>query len=316
MKLGIVMDPITKINPHHDSTLAMLWEAEARGWMIYYFEAQDLMVKNGEARGRARLLNVFHDYDHWFAFQEELEIALSDLDIILMRKDPPFDQEYLYLTQILSVAERAGTLVANKPQTLRDANEKLIIAEFAQCCAPTLVASQLELLKAFWQEEKDIVCKPLDAMGGASIFRIAPQDKNANVIFETLTQKETRHVMVQRYISEIVEGGDKRIIMVNGEPVPYALARVPGKGEWRGNIAAGATPVAQPLTERDYWICSQVGPYLREKGIYFAGLDVIGDYLTEVNITSPTCIRELDAQCDTNISNQLFDELEKLHALR
>lgn len=316
MKLGIVMDPIAKIIPHHDSTLAMLWEAEDRGWPIYYFEPQDLFLRNGEAGGRAHILNVFRDYDHWFAFQEELEVLLGDLDIIMMRKDPPFDQEFLYLTQILSAAERAGALVVNKSQMLRDANEKIIIAEFADCCAPTLVASQIDLLKAFWREEQDIVCKPLDAMGGASVFRIAPQDKNATVIFENLTQKETRHVMVQRYISEIIEGGDKRIILINGEPVPQALARVPKEGEWRGNIAAGATAVAQPLTGRDSWICSQVGPYLREKGVYFAGLDIIGDYLTEVNITSPTGIRELDIQCGANISKQLLDCLEKICASR
>ncbi|HVY53796.1 MAG TPA: glutathione synthase [Gammaproteobacteria bacterium] len=312
MKLGVVMDPIAAINSRHDATLSLLWEAEARGWPIYYFEPNDLYIVNGKAFGRARLLNVFRDNEHWFALHEPFEVALSELDVMLMRKDPPVNDEFIYLTYILELAEKEGVLIVNKPQTLRDANEKLITAEFADCCVPTVVTSRIDLLRSFWQKEQDIVCKPLHVMGGTSVFRIQPQDQNATVIFETLTEKETRHVMAQRYIPAILQEGDKRIILINGEPFPMALARIPQKGEWRGNIVAGAKPVAQPLSERDYWICSQVGPYLKQKGVYFAGIDVIGDYLTEINVTSPSCIRELDEQCNSNISAQLFDCLKTL----
>lgn len=310
MKLGVVMDPIQNIDPSHDSTLALLWEAAARGWPIYYFESQDLFLRDGKAHGAARRLKVFRDTKNWFAFEAQQEMVLSDLDLILLRNDPPFDQTYLYLTHLLEMAEQAKVLVVNRPQALRDLNEKLAISFFPQCCVSTLVSSKISLLKDFWREEKDIVCKPLDVMGGQSVFRIRPDDFNATVIFETLTRYETRQVMVQRFIPEI-QNGDKRIIMINGEPVPYALARIPQTGEWRGNMAAGAKPVVQPLTKRDAWICQQLAPFLRERGLYFAGIDVIGDYLTEINVTSPTGIRELDGQAKLNISATLFDCLEK-----
>lgn len=311
MKLGVVMDPIQNIIPGHDSTLALLWEAEARGWSLFYFEAKDLFLREGKAYGDARPLKVFRDLKNWFAFEASQRVELSELDFILVRNDPPFDQRYLYLTQMLEVAEQAGVLVVNKPQGLRDVNEKLAITSFPACCAPTLVSSRKELLKAFWEEEKDIVCKPLDVMGGQAVFRIMANDSNANVIFETLTERETRPVMAQRYIPEIKKG-DKRIMLINGEPIPHVLARIPQSGDWRGNVIAGAKPVVQPLTERDSWICQQLAPFLRAKGLYFAGIDIIGDYLTEINVTSPSCIRELDALAKINVSAQLFDFLETL----
>ncbi len=310
MKVGIVMDPIQNILPGHDSSLALLWEAEARGWPTFYFEASDLSLRDGQAYGQARPLKVFRDLKNWFAFEEPRPLALADLDLIFIRNDPPFDQNYLYLTLLLEVAEQAGVLVVNKPRGLRDCNEKLAIAHFPDCCPPTLVTHQIAQLKAFWQEQQDIVCKPLDVMGGQSVFRVQPEDVNANVIFETLTARGARAVMAQRYIPEI-QAGDKRIMLINGEPLPFVLARVPQQGEWRGNVIAGAKPVVQPLTERDTWICRRLQPFLREKGLYFAGIDIIGDYLTEINVTSPSCIRELDQLAKINISGLLFDFLEK-----
>jgi glutathione synthase len=313
MKLGVVMDPIQNIIPGHDSTLALLWEAKARGWPIFYFETKDIFLQNGQAYGDARPLQVFKDLKNWFSFEASQRVALGDLDLILIRNDPPFDQNYLYLTQMLELAEEAGVLIVNKPQALRDINEKLTITQFPESCAPTLVTHKKALLKAFWKEEKDIVCKPLHVMGGQAVFRIKPDDANANVIFETLTERETRAVMAQRFIPEI-RAGDKRIMLINGEPIPHVLARIPQEGDWRGNVVAGAKPVVQPLTERDAWICRQLKPFLQAKGIYFAGIDVIGDYLTEINVTSPSCIRELDALAKINVSALLFDFLEKLKA--
>jgi glutathione synthase len=309
-KLGVVMDPIGSINYKKDSTLAMLLEATQRGWAIYYFEQKDLFLRDGAAFGKSKLLNVFADKNKWFQFGAEQDIPLASLDLILMRKDPPFDREYIYTTYILEQAARKGSLVMNNPQSLRDANEKLFTAWFPDCCPPTLVTRSYALLREFFLEHQDIICKPLDAMGGASIFHLKPNDPNASVVFETLTARETQFMMAQRFIPEIT-AGDKRILLINGEPIPFALARIPGQGDWRGNLAAGARGVAQPLTTRDRWICEQVGPTLREKGLYFVGIDVIGDFLTEINVTSPTCIRELDEQCQLNISAVLFDCLEK-----
>lgn len=308
MNLAVIADPIHTLNVYHDSTIAMLWEADARGWPLYYFESKDLFLQNGKAYGVARLLKVSRDLKQWYSLQDKKLMPLEELDIILMRNDPPFNEGYLYVTQVLDYAEQAGVVVVNKPQALRDVNEKLAITSFPTCCASTLVASKIELLKKFWQDEKDIVCKPLHAMGGQSVFRIQPNDPNATVIFELLTLGETRHVMAQRFIPEIVTG-DKRILLINGEPVPFALARIPQAGEWRGNMAVGAKPVAVPLSDRDRWICQQIAPFLRERGLYFVGIDVIGDYLTEINITSPTCVRELDEQCGLNISALLLDFL-------
>jgi glutathione synthase len=310
MKLGVVMDPIDRIHYKKDSTLAMLWEASHREWPIYYFEQKDLFLKNGVAYGVSRALKVYKDANRWYEFGEEKTIALSQLDVMLMRKDPPFDLEYIYTTYILEQAERDGVMIVNKPQSLRDANEKLFTTWFTECCPPTLVTRSMALLREFFSEHNDIVCKPLDAMGGASVFRLRENDPNASVVFETLTHRETHHMMAQKFIPEIVSG-DKRILMINGEPLPFALARVPSKGDWRGNLVAGAEGVARPLTERDRKICEVVGPHLREKGLLFVGLDVIGDYLTEINVTSPTCIRELDQQCHLNISAILFDCIEQ-----
>jgi glutathione synthase len=309
VKLGVVMDPIATINYKKDSTLAMLWEADARGYELYYFEQQDIFLRDGEAYGRGRALKVFQDDQHWYEFGATASMSLGTLDIILMRKDPPFNSEYIYTTYILEQAQRAGALVVNNPQALRDANEKVFTAWFHQCTPPTLVTRSMKLLREFFAEQKDIVCKPLDGMGGSSIFHLAPEEGNAGVIFELLTERGTRFAMAQKFIPEIT-AGDKRILLIDGEAVPFALARVPTKGEWRGNLAAGAIGTAQPLTERDRYICSQVGPVLKEKGLYFVGIDVIGDYLTEINVTSPTCIRELDEQCNLNISAQLFDCLD------
>ncbi len=306
VSLGVVMDPIGSINVKKDSTLAMLWEASRRGWKIFYFEQRDLFLRDGIVFGNSRELTVYEDKNKWFEFGETKKIALADLDMMLMRKDPPFDREYIYTTYLLEHAEKQGVFVVNKPQSLRDANEKLFAAWFPQCCPPTVVTRSHALLHQFLREQKKIVCKPLEAMGGSSVFLVNENDANINVIFETLTHFENAYMMAQKFIPEITKG-DKRILMINGEPVPFCLARIPAKGEWRGNLAAGAQGVAQPLTERDRWICQQVGPTLREKGLYFVGLDVIGDYLTEINVTSPTCIRELDEQCHLNISAQLLD---------
>lgn len=311
IKLGVIMDPIDKIHVKKDSTLAMLWEAQSRGWEIYYFEQNDLFLHNGNAFGNSRRLSVYRDEKKWCELSKPQKILLSDMTIILMRKDPPFDREYIYTTYLLEHAERNGALVVNKPQSLRDANEKLFTTWFPQCCPPTLVTRDMQLLREFHQEEQDIICKPLEAMGGFSVFRLQPNDENASVVFEMLSESGQRYMMAQRYIPEIKEG-DKRILMIDGKPVSYALARIPAQGELRGNLAAGGTGIAKPLSDRDRWICEQVGPVLHEKGLYFVGLDVIGDYLTEINVTSPTCIRELDTQCGLNIAANLLDCLEGL----
>jgi glutathione synthase len=311
IKLGVVMDSIATINYKKDSTLAMLWEAERRGWEIFYFQPQDLFFKQSEVFANGKILKVFANPEKWYDIIEERTIPLSQLNVILMREDPPFDLEYIYATYLLELAERKGVLVVNKPQSLRDANEKLFTAWFPECCPPTLVSRDINLLREFLQEQQDIVCKPLDAMGGTMIFRLRFPDENASVVFETLTQYGSKMTMAQRYIPEIKQG-DKRILMIDGEPVPHALARVPLSGELRGNLAAGGKGVAQPLSERDRWICQQVGPVLREKGLYFVGLDVIGDYLTEINVTSPTCIRELDEQTGSTICVQFFDSIQRV----
>ncbi len=309
-QLGVVMDAMPSLHYEKDSTLAMLWEATRRGYELFYFEVHDLYLRDGEAYGHARLLQVFQDKTKWYAFQGEKDILLTDLAVIMMRKDPPFNMAYLYALQLLAHAERRGTRVINRTAALRDYNEKLFATYFPTCTPPTLVTDSIAKLQAFLHEHGDIVCKPLDSMGGASVFRVREADKNAQVIFEVLTQQQTIYIMAQYYIPEIVHG-DKRILMINGEPYPHALARLPKADDWRGNLAAGAIGKAQPLTERDHFICATVGPMLKEQGIYFAGLDVIGDYLTEINITSPTCIRELDTALHTNISALLFDAIEK-----
>ena len=309
IKLGMVMDPIDRINIKKDTSFAMLLEAQARRWEIHYMELGDLFLRNGKAYARTRCLSVQRDPLKWFDFVSEQTIDLGALDVILMRKDPPFDNEFLYATHILECAEREGVCVINKPQSLRDANEKLFTAQFAHCCAETLVTRQSDQIRAFLAEQKEIILKPLDGMGGTSIFRVRIEDCNLNVILEIMTACNQRYIMAQRYLPAIKDG-DKRILVVNGEPVPYALARIPKAGETRGNLAAGGRAEGRPLTERDRWIVSQVAPTLKAKGLIFVGLDVIGDMLTEINVTSPTCVQELDAQFGLNIAAMLMDYIE------
>lgn len=308
-KLGVVMDPIASINYKKDSTLVMLFEAQKRGYELYYFELADLFLQDGNACGHAKRLKVHQDPQAWFSWHGETTLPLSELDMILMRKDPPVNAEYIHCAQILEFAERAGVLVVNRPQALRDCNEKLFACEFPDCMAPTLVTQSRQKFNAFWQEHQDVICKPLNAMGGESIFRLRPDDVNANVVFDVLTQHGNTHLMMQKFIPEIVSG-DKRILMINGEPVPYLLARVPQPGDWRGNLAVGAKGEVRRLSSRDQFIASQVGPVLKQRGIYFAGLDVIGDFLTEINITSPTCIQEIEAGSDSLVTTLLFNCLE------
>jgi glutathione synthase len=309
IKLGMVMDPIDHINIKKDTSFAMLLEAQARGWELHYMELGDLYLRNGKPYAKTRTLNVQRDDTQWFRFVAEQDVALDTLNVILMRKDPPFDQEYLYATYMLELAEHAGVYVANKPQSLRDANEKLFTAWFPQCCTETLVTRNSQQIKEFLRELGEIIVKPLDGMGGASIFHIKGGDPNLSVILETMTQHNSRSVMAQKYLPEIKDG-DKRILMVNGEPVPYCLARIPAIGESRGNLAAGGTGEGRPLSEQDRWIANQVGPTLREKGLVFVGLDVIGSTLTEINVTSPTCVQEIDKQFGLNISGLLMDHIE------
>lgn len=311
LRIGVVMDPIDTITPKKDSTLAMLLEAERRHAEIHYFEQRDLKLIAGVATGRSRQLHVKDDNASWFELAEPQDVALGELDAILMRKDPPFDMEYIYTTYILDRAVLAGALVINRPQALRDMNEKVFTAWFPDCAPLTLITRSMSEMKAFLAENGHIVVKPLHGMGGKSIFVLKQGDNNANVVFETLTDYGQNFAMAQVYVPEILLG-DKRILLVNGEPVPYALARIPSADDNRGNLVMGATGKGQELSDRDREICEQVGPVLRAQGVIFAGIDVIGDYLTEVNVTSPTGIRELDRQFDLNISGMLFDAIASL----
>ena len=308
VRLGIVMDPIEQISFKKDSSLAMLLSAQARGWSLFYMEQQDLYQHTGEARARMRPLKVFNDPECWFELGEELDEPLADLNVILMRIDPPFDNEFLYSTYLLEQAESAGSLVVNRPQSLRDCNEKLFAILFPQCTPDTIVSRRADILRKFAAKHGDVILKPLDGMGGSSIFRHLKGDPNLSVILETLTAHGTQQIMAQQYLPAIKDG-DKRILMIDGEPVPYSLARIPAAGETRGNLAAGGRGVAQPLTDKDRWIAEQVGPELRKRGLLFVGLDVIGEHLTEINVTSPTCIREIDAAFDTKIGDQLMDAI-------
>lgn len=309
--LGVIMDPIEGINPKKDTTLALLLAAQQRDWPIFYMEVQDLFLVNDKPFARMRSLHVKDDVKHWFKFCKETIAALDSLSVILMRKDPPLDMQYIYATQLLDKAEQEGVLIANHPQSLRDFNEKLFTLNFPQCCPPSLVTSSIHAAQEFLLQHQDIIAKPLDGMGGRSVFRVRNNDANSNVILETLTNNNQSYMMLQRYIPE-VRDGDKRIIMINGKPIPYALARIAPPGETRANLAVGGTGKAVKLSERDVWICQQVGPHLREKGLLFVGLDVIGDYLTEINITSPTGVRELDEQCNLNIGAQFIDTIYTL----
>ncbi|MEQ1528305.1 MAG: glutathione synthase [Methylococcales bacterium] len=309
IKLGMIMDAIDQINIKKDTSFAMLLEAQSRQWELHYMELNDLFLRNGRPYARTRTLRVQRDDKHWHEFLTEQDIPLAQLNVIMMRKDPPFDQEFLYATYMLELAESMGVYVINKPQSLRDANEKLYTAWFPQCCTETLVTREPTRVRHFLAEHGDIILKPLDGMGGASIFRVRQGDPNLSVILETMTAYKTLYVMAQKYLPAIKDG-DKRILMVNGEAIPYALARIPVQGETRGNLAAGGSGEGRPLTERDWWIAGQVGPTLREKGLVFVGIDVIGDTLTEINVTSPTCVQELDKQFGLNICGTLMDHIE------
>ena len=315
VRVGIVMDPIASISYKKDSSLAMLLAAQDRGWTLFYMEQQDLYLTEGKARARMKPLTVFANPEKWFELDAETDTALSDLDVILMRKDPPFDMEFVYTTYLLEQAERDGVLIVNKPQSLRDCNEKLFATQFTQCTPPTVVSRRADVLREFAAQYGDVILKPLDGMGGTSIFRHRVGDPNLSVILETLTANGTQQIMAQGYLPGIKDG-DKRILMIDGEPVPYCLARIPAQGETRGNLAAGGRGEARPLSEKDRWIAAQVGPTLREKGLLFVGLDVIGEHLTEINVTSPTCIREIDNAFGTNIGALLMDAIERKLAAR
>lgn len=310
IKLGIVMDPISEVKVAKDSSMAMMLEAQKRGYEIYYMEMQDLYLDQGQARANTQKVKVFDDTNHWYELSDQQDIPLSELDAILMRKDPPFDTEYIYATYMLERAEVEGTLIVNKPQSLRDCNEKLFTAWFADLTPRTVVTRNDKQIRAFHQELKDIIIKPLDGMGGSSIFRIKEDDANVGVIIETLTNHGQQYAMVQEYMPEIVDG-DKRILIVNGEPMPYCLARIPAQGETRGNLAAGGRGVARPLSPSDKLIAETIAPELKKRGLYFVGLDVIGDKVTEINVTSPTCIREIEAAYPINISGKLMDAIEE-----
>jgi glutathione synthase len=311
VRLAIVMDPIESIKPAKDSTLAMMLAAQKRGWELLYLEQRDLWLTDGVPWGRVRPIQVRDDLNNWATLGAISIEKLGDMDAILMRKDPPFDMEYIYTTYILDRAQDTGALVLNRPQGLRDMNEKVFTAWFPQCCAPTLITRDMGDMHAFLHQHKHIVCKPLYGMGGKSIFVIAEGDKNANVIFENMTEYGSHFAIVQKYLPDIVTTGDSRVLVIDGEPVPYALARIPSPTDNRGNLAAGAKGVGRPLNDRDRWLVSQIGPTLRERGMIFVGLDVIGGFVTEINVTSPTGIRELDKQFHIDVAGMLIDAIAR-----
>jgi glutathione synthase len=311
VRLVVVMDPIEAIKTAKDSTLAILLAAQARGWELFYAEQKDLYLRDGVAFGRLAPLKVLDDPKGWFTRGEAAPGRLGDYDVILMRKDPPFDTEYIYSTYILERAQIQGALVCNRPQGLRDMNEKVYTAWFPECCAPTLISRDMHDMSEFLREQGKAVCKPLHGMGGRSIFVLEQGDKNRNVVFETLTDYGTRYAIVQRYLPEIVTAGDCRVILVDGEPVPYALQRMPGADDHRGNLAAGARAESRPLNDRDRWLCSVIGPKLKAAGMIFVGLDVIGDFVTEINVTSPTGIRELDRKHGADVGGMLVSAISR-----
>jgi glutathione synthase len=310
VQLGVIMDSIESIEPSKDSTLALLLEAQRRNWGISYGRPEDIWVRDGEAFGHLTRLHVADDPSRWFSpLGAASVVPLGGLDVILMRKDPPFDTQYVVATYVLERAEASGTLVVNRPRGLRDVNEKAFVAWFADCAPPTMISRSLEQMRAFLVEHGRVVVKPLDLMAGESVFVTDADDGNHNVVFEMVSAGGSRYTVVQKYVPEIVASGDKRILLVDGEPVPHALARIPPRGDHRGNLATGARPEVRPLTRRDRWICAQVAPVLRERGVLFAGIDVIGDFLTEVNVTSPTGIREIERACDEPIARRVLDAI-------
>lgn len=313
MKLAILMDPLEHVKPYKDTTIAMIQSASELGWSCAYFTPHDLFCLEGKPFAR------FHEIEiediqspNWVKTKDLGEHSLSEFDIILMRKDPPFDLEYIYATYALELAEQTGVLVANKPQSLRDANEKFFALHFPQCCPLTLVSKDSARLKDFWRTHRNVIFKPLEGMGGSSIFHVNEEGTNLSVILEVLTKNQTTNIMAQCYIPEIRSKGDKRILLINGEPIPYGLARIPQKGELRGNLAAGAQGKVVPITDRDKWICQQVAPTLKAKGLYFVGIDVIGDYLTEINVTSPTCAREIMNETGIDITGEYLRALSAI----
>lgn len=310
IKLGIVMDPIGGIKTNKDTSFAMLLSAQEKGWDLFYMEMADLYLDQGVAKGRVKPLSVARNESAWYKFDAERDIELSELDVVLMRKDPPVDAEFIYATHILERAEKHGVLIVNKAQSLRDCNEKLYATQFPQCCPPVLVSRDQSRLKEFCQTHGDVIYKPLDGMGGASIFRVKKGDSNLSVILETLTNHGQQQIMAQQYLPEI-KAGDKRVLIVDGEPMPFGLARIPGDGESRGNLAAGGRGEVVALTERDYWIVDQIKDDLLARGLIFVGIDVIGDYLTEINVTSPTCVQEIDRAENLDIAGKLMDAIEQ-----
>jgi len=309
LQLGVVMDPIAHINPNKDTTLLLLLAAIKKGWNIIYFEPKDLFYDDNIAKGYGRELDVYNNTEHWYDISETKEYVLGDVDVLLMRKDPPFDIPFLQTTFILETAQKQGSLVVNDPRSLRDCNEKLFATQFPQCCPPLTVSQNTLHLRKFHGEHHDVIFKPLDGMGGSGIFRCKKDEPNLGVILETLTA-QGEMVMAQKFIPDITNG-DKRILVIDGKAVPYCLARVPAEGETRGNLAAGGTGRPQPLSDRDHWIVDQVAPTLQDKGLLFVGLDVIGDYLTEINVTSPTCAQEIDRAYATDIGGLLMEAISR-----
>jgi len=309
-KLAIIMDPIKSINPDKDSSLAMLLEAQNRGWELYCGQMDDIWLREGRAFGNMTELHVMEDRSNWFNFRDPKVIPLGDMDVVLMRKDPPFDLEYIIATYILQRAEEHGALVVNSPQGLRDANEKAFLSWFPDCAPPTLISRSMDEMRTFMKEHHKVVVKPLDKMGGQSVFVTDMEDGNHNVILENVSQNGTRYTMVQKYIPEITSSGDKRIFLIDGRPIPFTLVRIPCPSDHRGNMVTGARVEVQRLSNRDIWICNQVGPTLRERGLLFTGIDVIGDFMTEINVTSPTGIIELERESDVLITEQLFNAIE------
>lgn len=314
MKLAIFMDPISKIKPKKDSTVAMIKSAQKMGWFCACFTASDLFSRDGHCYANMVSVQVEESerVNAWAKTSPLGDIALNEFDIILVRKDPPFDMEYIFATYALDLAERDGVLIANRPQSLRDSNEKFLTLHYPQCCPPTLVSRDIERLRLFWEEYHEVIFKPLDAMGGHGVFHVAADGRNLSVTLEMLTKTNSISIMAQQYIPEIRTAGDKRILLINGDPVPFGLARIPKPGEARGNLVAGAKGVVTPINDRDRWICREISPMLKEKGLYFVGIDVIGDYLTEINVTSPTCIREIEAETGLDIAGDYLRFLSQL----
>ena len=310
IRLGVLMDDISNIKPNKDSSFAMMLEAQNRGWEIQTFDSSDMFYSEGTVVASTRITRVQDSETSWYSSEPSKLVNLGSLDVVFMRKDPPFDMDYIYATYLLEQLESEGVLVINKPSSLRDANEKLFALNFPECIPQTLVSSKIQLLESFIESLQTAVVKPLDGMGGTDIFKLTKGDKDTSNILKRITNNETRYIMAQEFLPEIKDG-DKRILLINGKPVDYALARLPAKGSFKGNLAAGAKGVGQPLSDRDRYLCAQIAPTLIEKGLIFVGLDVIGDFITEINVTSPTCIRELDKQFGINISSTLLDEVER-----